>query len=76
MNLSRRWKEMRRVSNKKQIRQNHKEIAMSFLLKTNEQIADPVTKETIESVYDLFAEERDDSQNYQNKLKRLLDKEA
>ena len=52
--------------------ENHREIAMSFLNDANGELENPVSEDLIASVYDLFATEKYEAQNYQTTLEKLI----
>lgn len=52
--------------------QHHKEIAMQFLLKANNELEDPLPPDLVEKVYDIFAHEPTGSHSYQKLLEHLI----
>lgn len=54
---------------------NHKEIAMAFLLEANGTLEEPLTRDLIEKVYDLFASEQTGQQGYQKQLDVLVNQQ-
>jgi hypothetical protein len=55
--------------------QGHKATAMEFLLQGNERIDNPLSPKLIEDVYDLFAEEKPETQTFHRILDKLISTE-
>ena len=64
--------EMKKISKNEEYKETHKKIAMDFLLSSNNELENPVSKEKIEQVYDLFAEEKFEQQSYQKSLDKIV----
>jgi len=60
------------MSKNEEYKETHKKIAMDFLLSSNNELENPVSKEKIEQVYDLFAEEKFEQQSYQKSLDKIV----
>ena len=51
---------------------SHKKVAMQFLLSANKNLENPISNETVENVYDLFAEQNSEIQNFQKSLQIII----
>ena len=51
----------------------HKQKALEFLLNANSEIEPAISEELIEKIYDLFAENINDSINFERSLTRLIE---
>ena len=54
----------------------HKQKALEFLLNANSEIEPPISEELIEKIYDLFAENINDSIDFGKKLTKLIEDES
>ncbi|MDC1412640.1 hypothetical protein N8370_07915 [Amylibacter sp.] len=53
-------------------KKSHKKIAMEFLTSANNDLEVPVDEDLIERIYDLFSEEKSETQSYQNSLEKIV----
>ena len=60
------------MSNNKDKKQSHRDIAMEFLLAANRQSETPISEDIITEVYTLFAEAQSESATYQRSLELLI----
>jgi hypothetical protein len=51
---------------------SHKSVAMQFLLSANNDLETPISNKTVEKVYDLFAEQNSEVQNFQKGLQKII----
>ena len=64
--------EMKKMNNNENYKKSHKKIAMEFLASSNNDLEVPVSEDLIEQIYDLFSEEKSETQSYQNSLEKIV----
>ena len=60
------------MNNNENYKKSHKKIAMEFLASSNNDLEVPVSEDLIEQIYDLFSEEKSETQSYQNSLEKIV----
>ena len=64
--------EMRKMNDSEDFKKSHKKIAMESLTSSNDDLEVPVSEDLIEQIYDLFSEEKSETQSYQNSLEKIV----
>jgi hypothetical protein len=64
--------EMKKMNDNEDYKKSHKKIAMEFLASSKNDLEVPVSEDLIEQIYDLFSEEKSETQSYQNSLEKIV----